>query len=187
MTMRKIIVYTVAYNAEKTLQRTINSILAQTYDNWMHYCVDNGSNDCTSAIIRDYAAKDSRIIHFVNKENHAWEQGNTWSDIIKQHSETDFFCWLDADDEYKPDFFEKMLLFIEKSNLDIAACGNDFVDVRTDEAEKVRKLNKDIILEGDGFSEYLSTYHQFMRTFWAKLYSIAVLRRIDFNRVPSIP
>ena len=42
------------YNSEKTLHKAIDSILAQTYDNWVMICCDDGSSDRTVEILRDY-------------------------------------------------------------------------------------------------------------------------------------
>jgi glycosyltransferase involved in cell wall biosynthesis len=105
--MVKVNVFTQAYNAEKTLKRTINSILAQTYDDWIWYFVNNGSTDRTEEIIKAYAENDKRIKVLRNRQNNVWEMGNSYLDVINQCDNSDFFCWIDADDEYKPTFFKK--------------------------------------------------------------------------------
>ena len=183
MEPQKIIFNTFAYNAEKTISRTIESVLSQTFENWVYYCLDNGATDRTGSIIRKYAEKDSRIIPLANKKNHVWEKGNSWVHIIKQHRDEDMFCTLDADDEYKPDFAKKMIEFMNGNSLDIAACGNDFIDGATGGAAGARVINADIVIEGGrGFSDHFSAYYQYMRAMWGKLYKISVLRRHDFTR-----
>lgn len=49
------------YNASKTLQRCIESIVNQTYKNLEIILVENGSNDSSLQICQDYALKDERI------------------------------------------------------------------------------------------------------------------------------
>jgi glycosyltransferase involved in cell wall biosynthesis len=50
--MRQVVFFTQAYNAEKTLRRAVDSILAQTYTNFVYYIVDNGSTDGTGEMIQ---------------------------------------------------------------------------------------------------------------------------------------
>ena len=64
-----IIVLTIAYNAENTLARTIESILSQTYGDFRYYALDNASTDSTYDIISEYADKDERITALKNEIN----------------------------------------------------------------------------------------------------------------------
>ncbi|WP_164706830.1 glycosyltransferase family 2 protein [Intestinibacillus sp. Marseille-P6563] len=184
--MTKCIVYTYAYNAEKTIKRTIDSVLAQTYSDFIYYVVDNGSTDSTYQLIENSAKHDSRIIPLRNEKNHIWISGNYWFDIIYRSNPNDFFCFIDADDAYKPDFLKKSLDFIQKNQLDIAVCGSDLIDSKTNQIQNIRKLSSNLILEGQGFSYYFPLYHQFMRTMWAKIYRMSLLQKFDFSRVPMI-
>ncbi|CAN5351362.1 hypothetical protein BH09BAC2_BH09BAC2_15810 [soil metagenome] len=58
-----------AYNREKYITEAIESVLASTYLNWELIIVDDGSNDRTVEIANEYAAKDKRIIVYVNEKN----------------------------------------------------------------------------------------------------------------------
>ena len=55
----KFTVVTVTYNAEKTLERTIQSVAAQTYRNIEHLIVDGLSTDGTLSLIQEYAEENS--------------------------------------------------------------------------------------------------------------------------------
>lgn len=179
--MNQVIIYTQAYDAQKTIERTIKSVVSQTYTNWVWHLVDNGSTDKTSQIIHAYAAQDARIIPARNQKNHVWESGNSVFEVLSRYENGDYFCWLDADDEYTADFLEKMLAFIARNQLDVGACGYDFIDSSTNKSLGVRKLNQDVILQGSAFETHFPAYHQFMRTSWCKLYSLSVLRSFDFE------
>ncbi len=61
-------VVTPVYNGEEFLSECIESVLAQTYQNWEYTIVDNCSADGTPEIARYYAAKDSRIRLYQNTE-----------------------------------------------------------------------------------------------------------------------
>jgi glycosyltransferase involved in cell wall biosynthesis len=184
--MAKIIIYTQAYNAEKTLGRTIESVLGQTRADFAYYVLDNGSNDRTGEIIADFAGRDDRIIPLANKENNVWAEGDRWAGFLDLYSEDCRFTTLDADDEFKPDFLEKMLAFMHENDLEVAACGNDFIDVRTNRFKGVRNLEQNLILEGSGFDVNFPQYHQFMRTVWGKVYSLSELRKCSFNYKTSL-
>src|SRR5713101_6628853 len=54
-------VVTPVYNGEKYLAECIESILAQTYQNWEYIIVNNCSTDGSPAIAQAYAKKDARI------------------------------------------------------------------------------------------------------------------------------
>lgn len=56
------------YNAEKHLDKCIQSVLAQTYTNWELLLIDDGSTDSSGVICDKYAEQDSRIKVF-HKEN----------------------------------------------------------------------------------------------------------------------
>ena len=185
--MKKIIIYTQAYNAEQTLQRAIESVLNQSHADFTYHLVDNGSLDRTGDIIREYAKKDERIIQHTNRVNHIWEPGNSVFEIINKYDDNHIFCLLDADDELDKKFFEKMLLFMEKNKLDIAVCGNDFIDAKTNDLMGFRKLNDDLILvTPNEYSHNFTKYHQFIRTIWAKLFSFSVLRNYAIDEINRV-
>src|SRR4051794_27053545 len=56
-------IVTPVYNGEPYLAECIESVLAQTYDNWDYTIVDNASTDATPSIAARYAARDPRIRH----------------------------------------------------------------------------------------------------------------------------
>ena len=56
------------YNTEKYLHRCIDSVLAQTYQDFELLLIDDGSKDSSGAICDEYAAQDTRVRVF-HKEN----------------------------------------------------------------------------------------------------------------------
>lgn len=180
--MSKCIFYTHAYNAEATLERAIRSVLGQTDPELVYYILDNGSDDRTGELIRAAAARDSRVIPLRNKKNYVFEPGNAWPDIVETRADHDLFCFLDADDEYKPDFLEKTRSFMRTNGLDMAACGNDYLDSNSGQITGSRELPMDVVISGEGFSDGFPCYHGFMRTMWGKLYTVALLKRFDHAR-----
>ncbi len=57
------------YNGEKFIKEAIDSILAQTFEDFELIISDNASTDKTGEICRAYAAKDQRIRYYRNEKN----------------------------------------------------------------------------------------------------------------------
>lgn len=84
-------VVTPVYNGEKYLAECIESVLAQSYQNWEYIIVNNCSTDCSLEIAERYAEKDTRIGIYNNKNllpvlmnhNHALRQISSESDYCK--------------------------------------------------------------------------------------------------------
>lgn len=185
-----IYVRTTAYNASKTLQRTVESVLDQTYGQFEYYLIDNGSTDNgqTKRIVEKYARQDPRVKPFFNQKNHIWT-GNEEADFLPHTiGDEDYFCLLDADDEYSLTFFSEMLEFMEHNQLDIAACGSDFIHAENGVLMGKRLLKQDLILEERSFESYFPIYHQFMRTIWGKLFKGKTLRNTILDMTsPEMP
>ncbi|WP_018212556.1 glycosyltransferase family 2 protein [Desulfitobacterium hafniense] len=188
--MGKIYIATCAFNAEKTLKRCVDSVLNQTFNDFVYYLCDNASTDRTGELVKQYAAQDSRIVPSHNRINHDWSENSQYALLPHTISDEDYFCLLDADDELRLTFFEEMMDFLQKNKLDLAVCGNDFIDLATGKLTGIRKIDKELILQRDSeFSDYFPKYHQFMRTGWAKLYTgkVARERYVYSNYPPSFP
>ncbi|MGN1095128.1 MAG: glycosyltransferase family 2 protein, partial [Eubacteriales bacterium] len=118
--MEKISVIVPFFNGEKTLDRCIESILAQTYTNFELIMVDDGSTDGSCAVVEKYAQKDKRI-KLVNKAHAGVSAArNLGLDI----ADGDFIQFIDADDYVEPEMFETMLNAINKAHADIAVCNH---------------------------------------------------------------
>lgn len=176
----KLLVYTRAFNAEKTLRRTVDSILNQTFTNFQYCLVDNGSNDKTREIILEYASKDFRIIPLLYNENRVRTSLEIISILSNNHS-WDYFITLDADDEYKKDCFFKLIDFAQENNLDIVACGTDWINEKTGEIIKHKVIDKNIILQGQRFADDFTEYRNYMVTVWGELYSLNLLKKCSIE------
>lgn len=92
-----------AYNAEKYIAETIDSVIAQTYSNWELIIVNDGSTDNTLRVIENYLNKDKRI-SFITKHNTGVSDTRN-TGITKAKGE--FIAFLDADDVWLPNNLEK--------------------------------------------------------------------------------
>ncbi len=105
-----------AYNAEKLIRKSLNSIINQTYKNIELLIMNDASTDNTLSICNDLAEKDSRVKVFNNEKN----IGLTRSlNILLKESRGNYIARHDADDISSKDRIEKQFNFLKNKNLDI--------------------------------------------------------------------
>ena len=191
--MSKVYIRMRAYNAEKTIRRAIKSVLNQTFRDFIFYVCDNGSTDRTRKIIDFYAKKDSRIVPFYNQENMIYDEvSEAFRDLPRRIDADDFYCTLDADDEYFPTFLEDMLSFMETNRLDIACCGTEMFQIDNKGNRHFtgnRVLQGNLVLDAAQYGMYYPYYHCFMRPNWAKIFrgSTTFDMVTDPTHVPNWP
>ena len=96
-----------AYNAEKWIQRSVKSALAQTYSNVEVLVIENGSADSTTDVV--LAIKDDRLRLF-----HSEKGVSNARNMGIDNSKGEFLTFLDADDWLADDAIEKMAAVIEE-------------------------------------------------------------------------
>ena len=106
------------FNSEKHLKEAIESILNQSYTNFIFLIINDGSTDLSEAIILSY--QDERIRYVKNSENiQLIATLNKGIDLIN----TKYIARMDADDIAHPERLEKQISFLEK-NPDCIVCGS---------------------------------------------------------------
>jgi teichuronic acid biosynthesis glycosyltransferase TuaG len=110
-----------AYNAEKTINESVNSVLGQTYTDWELIVVFDG-NICE-------VPNDARIRIIQNERN----MGVAYSrNLGVKKAQGEWIAFLDADDVWRKDKLERQLAFIRRHNAQIsytasAFFGSDYV------------------------------------------------------------
>ena len=93
------------YNTAQYLPGCLDSILAQTYEDYELLLVDDGSTDDSPAICDVYAAKDERIRVFHRQNGGVSAARN----LAVEQAKGDWICYVDSDDEVKPDYLKVMV------------------------------------------------------------------------------
>ena len=142
----KITVITVSYNAEKTIERTIKSVLKQKYDLLEYIIVDGGSTDGTVDIIRKY---DSQITKWVSEsDNGIYDAMNKGLRMATG----DYVNFLNADDWFLDNVLYQVVKYICYSNADVI-----YGEVVMDQNGKMKRQVPHPI---DSLFWYLSMCHQ---------------------------
>jgi Glycosyltransferases involved in cell wall biogenesis len=106
-------IITPAYNCEKVISETIESVLSQTYTNYEMIIVDDCSKDNTVEVAQKYVLKDSRIRLIQQNKN----QGTAVArNTGIENANGRFIAFLDSDDLWKPTKLEKQIEFMLENN-----------------------------------------------------------------------
>jgi glycosyltransferase involved in cell wall biosynthesis len=92
------------YNGERHIEEALDSLLAQSFDDFELIISDNASTDRTEEICHTYAAKDDRIRYFRNREN----LGVIYNfNSVFRLSRCEYFKWCSSDDVCAPNFLSR--------------------------------------------------------------------------------
>lgn len=105
--MATLTVFTPAYNRAHTLPRTYESLCSQNCKDFIWLVVDDGSQDNTAQLVRQWQEKDNGFeIRYVYKENGGM---HTAHNTAYEHIDTELNTCIDSDDKLAPGAVEKIL------------------------------------------------------------------------------
>ena len=137
------------YNRAATIGNTIDSFIAQTFNDWEMLVVDDHSTDNTKEVIESYIKQDPRI-HYLLNERKKGAQGARNTGVLA--SKNEWIVIFDSDDYAHPGFLSSLVRLID-DNVDVISCDLNAIHIDTDKNE---------IMEGggDGYIERLLMTHQ---------------------------
>ena len=119
---KKISIVVPIYNLEHYLDKCINSILMQTYGNIEVILVDDGSQDGSACICDKYAEQDDRVI-VIHKDNGGVVSARQAGIEV---STGEYIGFVDGDDWIEPCMYEKLVEYIDCSDLVTSGYYKDF-------------------------------------------------------------
>ena len=122
------------YNREKIIQKTIESVIIQSYDDWEIIVIDDGSKDNTKKVVEQCISRNKRIKYIY--QNNA-ERSVARNNGIK-HASGDWICFLDSDDAFKKNHLETIYERIkinqkEKNKVSFYVTGQETINTITGE------------------------------------------------------
>lgn len=159
------------YNAEKHLRETIESVMNQTYSKFEIIAVNDGSQDSSLEILKQFSDERIRI---VDKENTGVSDSRN---IAIDLSNGEFVCFLDADDYFSPYYLQRMHETALANHADMVVCnympfrGVPIFEERKTEAVPIKKI--DTLVQAG-----------VLTSTWTKLVKTSILRKygIRFDR-----
>jgi glycosyltransferase involved in cell wall biosynthesis len=120
------------YNGSKTINRAVESILSQTFEDFEFLIINDGSKDSTSEILDSFDDNRIRILHQENR-------GLVFSlNRGVKNSQGKYIARMDADDIALPDRLQKQVDFMEK-NPSVGILGTAVRVVYDDGTERIRR------------------------------------------------
>ena len=115
------------YNCEKYLEDAINCIFAQTYNDWELIMCDDGSNDQTHSIAKEYEKRyPDKVKVLKNKENKGLNY--TLNRCLKE-AKGEYIARMDGDDLCSSDRFEKEVAILEgRKDISIVSTQLEYFD-----------------------------------------------------------
>ena len=149
-----------AYNARKFIQKTLDSIIQQTYTNLEIIVVDDGSNDDTAAVVMTNLNTDKRI-RFFRQPNLGVAAARN---LAIEHSKGEFIAPCDADDLWHPQKIEKQIqcMTVSDDNVGLVYVWTELID----EYDQVISFGKKYDIQGNVIKPLL-----FNKFCWRRKYS----------------
>lgn len=164
-----------AYNAEKFIKRSVKSVLDQTYTDFELIIIDDGSTDGTKTQIEQFA--DDRIRYVYQKNGGVAAARN--KGILESRGQ--YICFLDSDDEWKPEHLSLLCALIEKySGCGLYVTGYDLRLGNGEVVHKSQQILRGIAqedFESDNGFDLLNNHGYFLNT------NTVCCRRAVFEKV----
>ncbi len=165
------------YNAEKYLNRCIDSILNQTYAKLELFLVNDGSTDGSGAICEEYVEKDSRVV-YIPKENGGVSSARN---LGIENANGEYITFVDSDDWIEPDSLEKLYASAKEYNADFVLPRTRYVmhDAQSNFIENDYDDDEfELIADCKEYSQYFAgIFNRAFSSTCGRLYSVKVLNK----------
>jgi len=182
--MCRVSVIVPVYQVEQYLPRCLDSILAQTFEDFELILVNDGTKDGCPAIMADYAQRDSRIRQ-VHKENGGLSSArNAGLDVARG----EYIAFVDSDDYIAPDLLSDAVAAADRDGAQLVLFNYRLV---TDAGEQGAYLHFDdetIHLKQYGLAEYFYRYwmpYKHGQEAWCRLYRRDVIEKNSLRYAPN--
>lgn len=149
------------YNAEKTIERCLNSIINQDMADYEIIVVNDGSTDNSVNIINSLKKNSSKIKLINQKNTGAAMARKAGIDAAKG----EYIGFVDADDWIEKNMYTNLIHLVEESNADIACCS--YFDEEQVHSQKIS--NKNVISSKEAFFE-LNNWNAVFPFLWNKVF-----------------
>lgn len=122
------------YNAEKTIEKCLDSLISQTYSNIEIICVNDYSKDGVLSILERYEKNDPRIVLINHTENK--NAGGARNTGIRA-AQGEYICFVDQDDWLRQDAIEILVNASNDGELDCVTA--DWIDYYNEQKQIIRQ------------------------------------------------
>lgn len=172
------------YNAEKSIEKTIDSIICQSFTDWELILVNDGSTDSTLDILESYKKKDNRLRIF--------SQSNSGPAIARnkgiEEAQGDFLCFIDADDFVRKDYLEKLLAPIQFDKSIGLVCGGYYeLNAQYPKGLKLHDFKSEHHNKVISRAEFQSNlFHGVTGVLWGKIFRSEIFKKNGIRLHPEL-
>ena len=164
----------IVYDVEKYVERSIQSVLDQTYrDIELIIVADHGPDRCED-ICREYADKDPRIKLITGEAKGIADARNRGLAAVTG----DFLGFVDSDDYVEPEMFERMLSNMETYDADISVCGRFYEYVNGTLSDTAKPP---VVMTGEEAIGVTLGHDGFFLHCWDKLFKRKIFEGLHFR------
>lgn len=158
------------HNSEKTLDRCVRSVVAQSYRDIVIVLVENGSTDASYARCVEWAKSDSRIVVLQSEKgvSAARNKGIEYLQTIG----VDYFGFVDSDDYIAPRMYQRLVDACMTAGAELAIC--QYYIVKGDTVEKSQEDLTAVVQKKD-ISVFFDRHAKVMGAVWKCLFAARFL------------
>ena len=127
------------YNSSKTIERSVNSVLDQSFRNFEILIVDDGSNKKTQNLQKKIFKKKDKIRLYSNLKNYGVSKSRN---LAIRKAKGDFLIFLDSDDYLLNNYLENIYQIIKKKNIEVIIAPNKKIHEKYTDIQLYRQLFK---------------------------------------------
>lgn len=152
MSEKKVAILLASYNGEKYIAQQLQSIMEQTYKDYMCYVRDDGSSDKTVEIVKAFADKDPDHIMLVSTKSDRHGSKYNFFELIHYYLQScneEYVMFSDQDDVWRTDKVEEEVGHINESDVPtLVFCGQEIV-------------NEDLVSVQESIHSHMKDYNEF--------------------------
>ena len=163
------------YKVEAYLDKCVQSILDQTYENLEIILVDDGSPDNCPVMCDAWSEKDSRI-KVIHKKNGGLSDARNAGMAV---ATGELLGFVDGDDWIEPNMYELLFRHMQEDKADIAACGVEMVWEDGTLSRMLTANDNCVLSKAEGMKAIINE-DLLKQPVWYKLYKTALIKDIPF-------
>ena len=165
------------HNSEKHLEKCLNSIVNQTYNELEIILVNDGSEDGSPDIAERFAREDGRICVISIPQSGVSVARNTGL----ENASGEYIMFADSDDMMNTKIIKRMMKVMQSTDADIVSCGIERTEILKEEP-----ISRDIVTDTYTRKEYLRLFFKIRSNEWVH-YPVAKLYKKELLMMPLYP
>jgi len=174
MVKNKLSIIMTAYNVADYISSTIDSVIAQTNQNFNLIIVDDCSTDQTQKIIRSYEKEYDWISVVCHAENLGVSSARNTG---LQHADGDLVTFIDGDDWVEPDYVDHFITVFNDEDVDLVTCGFFNQNENGKVKNKIAKRQTAIVGRDEAVKQIIKMTGTVMGYTWNKAYIRSIISK----------